>query len=281
MTIHEANQRLLFELYHMYDNTEASNIADLVMEKLTGWKRIDRVINKQVKLSEPMQKLLVAYIEKLSQYHPVQYVLEEAWFYGMKFFVNGNVLIPRPETEELVEWIISTEKNEKAIKMLDIGTGSGCIPVVLKKKLPRCEIVACDISAAALEVADINARLHQADIRLIELDILDKQQWSRLEKFKVIVSNPPYIPIQEKPEMDKHVVHHEPHLALFVQDDDPLLFYRTIAEFGLEKLEADGNIFVEVYEEFAEQTAEIFKAYKKVEIKKDMQDKPRMLRVCR
>jgi release factor glutamine methyltransferase len=280
MTIREASSRLLFQLYHLYDNREAANIADLVMENITGWKRIDRVVNSKVKLSAPQEALLDEYIAKLLTHAPVQYVLHEAWFFDMKLYVDENVLIPRPETEELVQWIVDVlgTKGVDALTILDIGTGSGCIPVALKKKLPAANVYACDISAGALGVAKRNAAALGTDVHFVEADILNDADWRLLPQCDVIVSNPPYIPLKEKSQMAANVVAHEPALALFVGNDDPLVFYRAIAKFGKEKLNSSGNIFAEIHEDLARQAAEVFKDYSSVEVKRDMQGKERMVR---
>lgn len=282
MTIHAANNRLLFQLYHIYDNSEAANIADLVMENITGWKRIDRIIHKEVTFSRPMESTLEKYISELLDHKPVQYVLKEAWFAGLKFIVNENVLIPRPETEELAGWIISTARSlpGTSISILDIGTGSGCLAVAIKKKLPGAAVFACDISTAALEVAKQNADLHSAEVVFIEADILDRKRWNDFPYFDFIISNPPYIPISQKQQMNENVVLHEPHPALFVTDEDPLVFYRAIATFSKEKLLPGGYVFVEIHEDLYAATAEIFTAagFGDVEINKDMQGKNRMIR---
>ncbi len=280
MTIHEANNRLLFQLYHHYSGAEAANIADLVMEKITGWKRIDRVLNKQVKLSAPAEALLEKHIEGLAAHQPVQYVLGEAWFYNMKFFVSSQVLIPRPETEELVEWVLSSIAKDSGKTIIDIGTGSGCIAVALKKGLPNAMVYACDVSEGALEVAATNALMHETAILFSKTDILDHGQWNTLPKANVIVSNPPYIPADEKALMSPHVVLHEPHDALFVNTTDPLVFYRAIAGFAAQRLLPDGWVYAEVHEDLAVETAGIFEpsVFADVEIRKDMQGKNRMIR---
>jgi release factor glutamine methyltransferase len=279
MTIHEANMRLLFQLYELYDNREAANIADLVMENITGWKRIDRVVNKEVRCSPAMEQLLDKYIEELSSNKPVQYVLHEAWFAGMKLYVDENVLIPRPETEELVDLVTKEASKElqasvTEISILDIGTGSGCIPIALKKKLPRSKVYAVDVSEAALGVAKKNAEMNNADVNFIPVDILNEHRWDELPSFDIIVSNPPYIPLEEKNKMLDNVTRYEPHLALFVPDNDPMLFYKTIASFAEKKLLAGGKIFVEIHEDYGEQMKEVFGG--NLEIIKDMQGKERM-----
>lgn len=296
MTIHEAQQRLVFQLYGIYDNREASNIADLVMEHLTGWEKVDRILHKQVSLLTDKIALLEKITSDLLTYKPVQYVLNEAWFYGLKFFVNEHVLIPRPETEELVEWVIlevRSAKNEirymnsqaedqcSDVKIFDMGTGSGCISIAFKKKLPLLEIVACDVSKGALEVAQKNAAMNQTDIGLLHMNFLDPVQWEHLPTFDVIVSNPPYVPLKDKDTMRQNVLQYEPHLALFVENNDPLLFYRSIADFAKEKMQAGGSIYAEIHEELATETVQIFSenGFGNIEIKKDMQGKDRMIRV--
>jgi len=281
MTINEAGQHLLLQLQQVYERREAANITELVMENLTGLKKIDRVIDKENVLNNELVDRLNKYSTALAGHQPVQYVLHEAWFSAMKFYVDESVLIPRPETEELVQWVIENYI-DRHINIVDIGTGSGCIPVTLKKFLPGAEIFSCDISNDALTVAKKNALSHNVEISFLLTDILDRTAWYKIPLTDIIVSNPPYIPLQEKRMMNKNVVGYEPHQALFVDDSDPLIFYRAIAELGRDKLSPSGNIFVEIHEEYAKQTASIFKAagYTSIEIKKDMQGKERMIRAA-
>lgn len=281
MTLQEARNRLLFQLYHWYEKTEAENIADLVMEHITGWRRIDRIVNKTVRLSGPQLEMLDRCSQELSTQKPVQYVLNEAWFYNMKFYVDERVLIPRQETEELVQWILDdVPQNNSGITLMDIGTGSGCIPISIKKQRPDATIFACDISGRALQVAAHNAHLHNLDIQLLQLDFLNESEWSTLPNLDVLVSNPPYIGLHEKEEMHANVVMHEPHGALFVPDEDPLVFYRSIAAFGKLKLKPQARVYVEVNERLAQQAANLFHdaGYTRIEIRKDMQGKERMVR---
>jgi release factor glutamine methyltransferase len=275
MTIHQAQQQLLFQLYHLYDNREAANIADWVMEHITGWKKIDRIVNKQVPLLPEKIALLDRYTQELLAHKPVQYVLHEAWFAGMRFYVDENVLIPRPETEELVEWVAAEAKPNATI--LDIGTGSGCIPIALKKKLPNATIYSCDVSAGALEVAKRNAAALKADIQFLHVNFLQNPE--QLPAVDIIVSNPPYIPVSNKSAMQPNVLQYEPHLALFVENDDPLLFYNTIADFAQHKLLPGGAIYVEIHEDLGEATKDLFtnKGFANVELRKDMQGKDRMI----
>lgn len=292
MTIYDAQQRLIFQLYEIYDNREAANIADLVMEHITGWKKIDRILNKQVPLRADKIELLETYITDLLSHKPVQYVLNEAWFFGLKFFVNEHVLIPRPETEELVEWIVTAVGSLKGEPdgnaalnktAFEVGTGSGCISIALKKHLPALDIVACDISKGALQVAQKNALAHLADIRFLYLNFLDQEQWKLLPSFDIIVSNPPYIPLKDKDSMRPNVLQHEPHLALFVENDDPLIFYQAIADFAREKLNPGGSIFAEIHETHAPDVQTVFEKnhFSSIELKKDLQGKDRMVRVNR
>jgi release factor glutamine methyltransferase len=302
MTIQEARQQLQLKLCEIYDEREAASITALVMENITGWKKIDLIINKKTLLSTPATELLKKYTTELLLHKPVQYVLHEAWFLGMKFFVDENVLVPRPETEELVEWILEEIRstkyevpspvNEGQLTMddntvlrpsyfvLDIGTGSGCIPIALKKKLPGATIYSCDVSKEALAIAQRNALSNDAAIHLMHLDFLNATERNRLPLFDMMVSNPPYIPLHDKKTMQPNVVDFEPHLALFVDDNDPLIFYKAIADCAKEKLNAGGKIYVEIHEDLSSAARELFssKGFSGIEIKKDMQGKDRMIK---
>ena len=253
------------------------------MENITGWKKIDRVTNKAVPLSAAQEKLLRQYTVELQTHKPVQYVLQEAWFYKMKLYVDENVLIPRPETEELVQWLIAEAGSRKseAERILDIGTGSGCIALALKKNLPAAEVYACDISEGALVVAKRNASDQQLKLQFLLLNILLKEERKQLPEFDILISNPPYIPLHNKATMSNNVINHEPHLALFVENDDPLIFYRAIADFSLSHLKKDGSIYLEIHEDLANEVIQLYneKGYSKIELKKDLQDKDRMLRI--
>ena len=280
MTVQEAKQRLLFQLNNIYDERESANITDWVLEHLTGWNRIDRLMNKDHQLS-PQQKLtLEKHIAELGSHKPVQYVLKEAWFQGMKFFVNEYTLIPRPETEELVELIIKHESPSPGFKVLDIGTGSGCIPLSIKHKWPGVDVISCDISAEAIEVAQYNARRLQLHANFRILDFLDPEHWKQLPEVHCVVSNPPYIPLSDKETMGNNVVMYEPWLALFVENEQPLVFYEAIANFSKEKLANGGGIYVETHEIYAEGVHDLFvqHGFSDVTIEKDMQGKPRFVK---
>jgi release factor glutamine methyltransferase len=282
MTLHYAEEQLRSKLSIIYDAREAATIVDWVMEHLSGLQKIDRLINKTRVLSEQNETALRQYTNELIAHKPVQYVLHEAWFSGMKFYVDENVLIPRPETEELVEWIIGTarQSNTEIRKILDIGTGSGCIPIVLKKKLRGTKIYSCDISDAALAVAHRNAALHQASVKFMKTDFLDSSQRSGLPDVDYIVSNPPYIPAHDMNSIPKNVAAYEPHLALFVPGEDPLVFYRAMADFGIKRFSPGGTLFAELHESYAAEVEKLFAAYgfSFIEIKKDMQGKERMIK---
>ncbi|MGZ5252904.1 MAG: peptide chain release factor N(5)-glutamine methyltransferase [Flavitalea sp.] len=282
MNIQEAKQRLLFQLYHLYDDREATGIADWVLEHLTGWSRIDRVINKDLPLNTQQKMLVEKYIAELSSHMPVQYVLNEAWFSGMKFFVNEDTLIPRPETEELVELVYKNEHDRVSddFNLLDIGTGSGCIPISIKKKLSQANVISCDISEAAIEVAKHNAKKHAAEVQFKVVDFLDNNTWDSLPIVNAIVSNPPYIPLSDKESMGNNVVMYEPWVALFVENERPLVFYEAIAAYAQQKLHIGGGVYVETHENYAEAVADLFKSnhLTDVEIVKDMQEKNRFVK---
>jgi release factor glutamine methyltransferase len=284
MTIHEASQRLRFQLFDLYDEREAGNITDLVMEHISGWKKIDRVVNKTVPLSAAQVKTLEAYTVALLNHTPVQYVLQEAWFYDMRLYVDRNVLIPRPETEELVDWVIRDARNTELARgnlMLDIGTGSGCIPLALKKNLPAAEVYTCDISEAALDIAKKNAIDLQLAIGFHQLDILSPEGRAGLPIFDTLISNPPYIPQKDKTAMAANVLQHEPALALFVTNDDPLLFYNAIADFAAAHLTKKGRIYLEIHEDMGEATINLYrqKGFSNIELRKDLQGRDRLIRL--
>lgn len=280
MTVQEATYTLAGKLRGLYSEGEAASVADMVMEHITGSQKTERMLYKHAALLAEEEAKLHHITERLLQSEPVQYILQEAWFGGFRFYVDRNVLIPRPETDELVEWIISNCRFPLTeLNILDIGTGSGCIAVALKRRLRKADVWACDISAAALLVAEKNAGLMNADITFRELDFLNRAAWPALPMFDIIVSNPPYVPVSDKAAMHLNVLTYEPHTALFVEDDDPLLFYKALAEFGSGHLKPGGHIFCEIHEQYGQDTQDVFRAAGyHTEIKKDMQQKDRMLR---
>ncbi|HMU10335.1 MAG TPA: peptide chain release factor N(5)-glutamine methyltransferase [Ferruginibacter sp.] len=281
MTLKELYRNFLLQLQKVYSLSEATNITDWVFEKMVSLKRTDIIKNPNKLITPSADKLIQEALQQLLTHKPVQYVLGEAWFYHMKLKVNEHVLIPRPETEELVEQLITDRKSRLTDPaILDIGTGSGCIPIAIKKHLPAAIINSIDISEKAIDLAKENALLHNAHIHFTQLDFLEEKNWLQLPMFDIIISNPPYIPLAEKEKLDRNVTAFEPHLALFVPDRSPLVFYEKIAAFGKTNLLPKGKIYLETHEELAKEVAALFmKDYQTVMIKKDMYGKERMVLV--
>jgi release factor glutamine methyltransferase len=282
MTGKELYQDLLMQLQEIYSAGEASVIADRVFESFAGIKRIDLLKDPGRQLNDAVIQQLNTALQQLMKHRPLQYVLGEAWFYHLRFKVDERVLVPRPETEELVERLLADNGSlTPAPSILDIGTGSGCIPISIKKNMPGAMLTAIDLSEAALQVARENAASHQTAVNFMQMDFLDEQQWYCLPLSDIIISNPPYIPETEKTKLDKNVVAHEPHLALFVPDSDPLLFYKKIAAFAKVRLKRGGKIYVELHADLAQATAMIFRwGFTTVDIHKDMHGNERMLVVA-
>lgn len=210
---------------------------------------------------------------------PVQYIVGETEFYGMKFFVNEGVLIPRPETEELIEWILND--HPKMGHIIDIGTGSGCIPIVLKKNRPDATVYSLDFSEKALRIAQNNAQYHRTEINFLEADFLT-MDFSDFPDWDLIVSNPPYIAEREKADMDALVLENEPESALFVPDEDPLIFYKRIIELARAKLKPDGMVYVEINQQLGEATQNLFQSFfDEVELRKDISGHDRMIRASK
>jgi len=275
MNIKALEKEYIQSLSHFYDNDEAKAIFNLAASSVLKVAKSQLVIDKEKEILAKDSNKLSKILTDLKTGKPVQQVLGETIFYGLPFKVTSNVLIPRPETEELVDWVINHVKDKKE-SLLDIGTGSGCIPIVLKKHLPHLDVSSIDISSEALKVAAENAQLNKININLIEADIL---KYSTDKMYDVIVSNPPYIRELEKAEMHENVLIHEPHTALFVSDENPLIFYKAIADFALSNLNPNGYLFFEINEYLWEETLQILidKRFKNIELKKDMQGKDRMI----
>jgi release factor glutamine methyltransferase len=276
----QAQRQLTTDLTPLYDSREAALIADWVMEHLTGLKRIARLTKQAEPLPDPILRQYYIYRSELLAHRPVQYVLHESWFAGLRFFVDENVLIPRPETEELVEWATQTTGPSSQDALLDVGTGSGCIAITLARKLPSLHIHACDISTGALHIAQKNAASLGAHISFHHLDFLERQTWASLPPIRWLVSNPPYIPANERSTMAPHVADAEPALALFVPDSDPLVFYHAIAEFARRRLMPGGAVLTEIHEGMADAVMQLFKSAGAtgVEIRKDLMEKDRMIK---
>lgn len=260
MTMQETYQQLFIQLKKLYDDREAANIANMILEQVTGMGKVDRLLQKSTPLSTIQQTKLKGFIAELLKHKPVQYVLGEAWFAGMPFLVDEHVLIPRPETEELVQLVASSimQPTTSIINILDIGTGSGCIPIAIKKLLPNAAITSIDVSEKALKIAQQNAINLHANINFQLLDFLEESNWNSLPIFDIIVSNPPYIKQSESAAMAEHVLQYEPHVALFVPDNDALLFYKKIAAFSKNNLAKNGKIMVEINEALGAETVALF-----------------------
>ena len=286
MTLNEARTVLTKELKNVYESAELKNIIELVIEHITNMTRAEQVKNKVPYLTCTQLENLDTITERLKKNEPVQYVLGEAWFAGMKFKVNKNVLIPRPETEELVDWIAEIENGKwkmENISILDVGTGSGCIPIIIKKKLPEANVSAIDVCSEALFTATENSIELNADVDLFLLDFLDEEKWKELGQYDIIVSNPPYVKQSEINTMHERVKEFEPHLALFVPDNDALLFYKKLSAFSKDHLKPGGSLFLEINESLGEQVVNTFRSngFSNIELRKDMQGKDRMIKVTR
>ncbi len=275
MTIQSAHHHTIRTLIPIYGERESKSIVRILFEDAFQIRNFDR----QDKLSDFQTAQLQNFIARLKQQEPVQYIVGQADFYGLQLKVDPAVLIPRPETEELIWWINQSGIAPKTI--LDIGTGSGCIPLALKKTFLHSEIHAIEVSKAALEIARLNSQQLNLPIKLHQLDILQENNWSQLPTFDLIVSNPPYIPPSERKLMPEEVLRYEPELALLVPEDDPLLFYRMIGRFALKHLTVEGDLFFELNEFYAEATKSLLTdmGFTFCQLKKDMQGKYRMLRV--
>ena len=281
MSIKELYRNALLQLQKIYSLDEATPITDWVFEKMASLKRTDIIKNPNKTISAAAEGRINKALQELLTHKPVQYVLGEAWFGTLKLKVNEHVLIPRPETEELVEQLIRDRKSKLTDPViLDIGTGSGCIPIAIKRSLPAANITSIDISEKALGLAKENAAMHNAHIRFTQVDFLDEKNWPGLPLSDIIISNPPYIPVREKEKLDRNVTAFEPHLALFVPDGSPLIFYEKIALFGKTHLKPQGKIYLETHEELAKEVASLFmRDYQTVMIKKDIYGKERMVLV--
>lgn len=264
------------ELKDLYSPDEISSLTRLILEKEFAVPFADILACKFNHLSDAEMQKLTEIVGKLKNSEPIQYILGESDFFGLAFYVNGSVLIPRPETEELVQWVLESAEN-KPMKILDIGTGSGCIAVTLAKKLPSAEVHAWDISEDALEVARKNAERNGVKVIFVKRDMLLEPVSD--EKFDIIVSNPPYVTEVEKTEMQENVLNFEPHLALFVPDDNALVFYEKIADFALTNLNKGGQLFFEINRAKGADIARLLeeKGFKNIELRKDISGNERMV----
>tara|TARA_B110000238_G_C16047148_1_gene404434 strand:+ start:66 stop:908 length:843 start_codon:yes stop_codon:yes gene_type:complete len=274
--------------------TEIASFFFILVEEYLNLKRIDITLNPDFKISDEKVLLLDTALKRLKNEEPIQYIIGATEFYGFPFLVDKSTLIPRPETEELVEWILlETTKSQsnqvsKSLQILDIGTGSGCIPISLAKNLPAATISAVDISADALKIAIKNATLNKVKVKFIEGNILDiyalnqilKQNLYNQVKFDIIVSNPPYVRELEKIEIQNNVLQNEPHLALFVSNENPLIFYDKIADLAKQHLSRNGILFFEINQYLGKETIKILaeKGFKNIKLRKDLFGNDRMIK---
>lgn len=268
------------ELQEVYSPSEISTITRMILTTKLNISLAESISYKINNLSDQQLKIIIEIIGRLKLLEPIQYIFGETEFYNLRFLVNKHVLIPRPETEELVEWIINEEGN-KNISLLDIGTGSGCIAVSLAKNITNAKVFAWDISTPALEVANRNAKLNNVSISFSQADIL--QTKTSEHTFDVIVSNPPYITEQEQSIMHSTVIEHEPSLALFVPNNNPLLFYKHISDFANNSLNNGGRIYFEINQYYAEETKQMLneKGFKDIQLKTDLAGNKRMIRAIK
>jgi len=284
------------DLNSLYPEDEAQALFLLTLHHLLGLNRADYLLKKEQDISITDISKFESVLKELKTGKPIQYIIGEAHFYGLTLKVNESVLIPRPETEELVEWMLKsvascelqvmgfnpTTHNPQLTTILDIGTGSGCIAIALKKNLPNTAVYALDIAADSLEIAKQNAELNKVHVEFIHQDILTPSISHLPSSISIIVSNPPYITEHEKSEMHSNVLSHEPHRALFVSNEKPLLFYEAIANFALKNLQQNGLLFFEINENLGQQAVSLLKdkGFKNIELKKDMQGKDRMIKAA-
>ena len=280
MKIKEYKINFIKSLLPFYDEMEAESFFYLVLENNQQLKRIDLALDADKEFSEDEISIWTTILEKLKTQIPIQYILGTTHFYGSEFLVDENVLIPRPETEELVDWIVklnSKISKKKNLRILDIGTGSGCIAISLAKNIPNSEVFAIDVSEKALAVAEKNALLNTVSLTFLLKNILETTSLD--QKFDIIVSNPPYVRNLEKSEIYSNVLDNEPHLALFVADDDALIFYKKIAELAATNLNPNGQLFFEINQYLGKETQDLLESLglKNRELRKDIYGNDRMI----
>jgi release factor glutamine methyltransferase len=269
----------------VYELNEIEALTLLIINEISDLSKAQIKAFPEKEITIGQAERLNTILIRLQTGEPVQYILGHTEFYGLPFKVNPSVLIPRPETEELVEWVLTSIDSSSLINsnILDIGTGSGCIAISLKKNLPNTLVSAIDISTGALETAKQNADLNKVKVDFIEDDILNSKLDIKHSKFNIIISNPPYVTLYDKTQMHTNVTDFEPHSALFVPEDDPLIFYKAIADFALAHLTASGLLFLEINESLGNETVELLqvKGFRDIELRKDMSGRDRMIRANR
>lgn len=280
MTFKELEQYWYNELSAKYDDRETLNLFYWTLEDTSNLSRVDFLSRRMEEVPTGVNSSVKMVLQELKKGVPYQYIVGHTYFGELKIKTSPAALIPRPETEELVHWIFECYPTSAAITIEDFCTGTGCIALSLKNRLTKSKVIASDVSEDALDLAQENASALNISIEVCKEDVLNPQQLFPLD---VIVANPPYIPNKEREEMLDHVLDYEPGLALFVPDEDPLLFYRKIAEIGMQRLRQGGNVFFELHENFSIETKEMMEklGYKQVELRQDLQEKWRMLRAIK
>lgn len=278
MKLKEYRNYFIEKLTPLYDSMEAESFFTITLEELKGWKRVDLALHPDAVLSSDEIAKWNGILALLEEQKPIQYIFGKAHFYGLEFEVNENTLIPRPETEELVEWIISENEHKGKTAILDIGTGSGCIAISLAKNLPDASVSAIDVSEQALVVAKRNANRNETNVSFIIQNILAAETLP--QTFDIIVSNPPYVRNLEKVEIKENVLQYEPHLALFVEDNDALLFYRKIALLAKGNLTPNGKLYFEINQYLGIEMIEMLEnfGFRDIVLKKDIYGNDRMIR---
>ncbi len=279
MTIKELSDSFRKHLKNQYAHTEIDSFIDIVFKALLGYKHYELILQANEILPDKITEYSISIIEQLKKYRPIQYILGYTEFYGLQLKVNESVLIPRPETEELIKWILDESKMFSG-SILDIGSGSGCIAIALAKFLPDSKVTGVDISEDALKISKKNAALNKVKVEFHKIDIL-MGTFQNTGKFDIIVSNPPYVTYNQKNSMEPNVVIYEPHTALFVPDEDPLVFYSAITRFAKGTLSRNGLLFFEINEEFADKIVELlsFSGFS-AELRKDINGKDRMIKAA-
>jgi len=281
MTIKALQEAFQKRLNPLYEKGEINSFFYLLSEAYLHKTRLDIALEPYEALNDDHTHLFLKALEQLSKEYPIQYIIGETEFMDLAFEVNEQVLIPRPETEELIRWILSAESKAKTKSILDIGTGSGCIPIILATSLPNTKVTSIDISEKAIQVAKRNAKKNNVDINFLQHDILQIEVLE--DTYDIIVSNPPYVRESEKSAMNNNVLKYEPEMALFVSDEDPLIFYRHIASLAMKSLRTDGVLYFEINQYLGSALYKLLEAigFKKIELRKDMFGADRMIRAVK
>ncbi|WP_158851503.1 peptide chain release factor N(5)-glutamine methyltransferase [Algibacter sp. L1A34] len=280
MKLKDIKNKFHQELDNLFPLEEVDSFFYMLIEAYYKISRLNLAMDSSLEVEN--EALILDALQLLKDQKPIQYILGETEFYGLEFKVNENTLIPRPETEELVNWVLKMKSKTEKINILDIGTGSGCIAISIAKHLSNANVYALDVSIGALEMAKQNAELNEVEIKFINQDILSvcNSKFDKNFKFDIIVSNPPYVRNKEKQLMQPNVLENEPHLALFVDDEDPLKFYKAITEFAVKNLTEKGVLFFEINEYLGSEMIQLLKSnnFKNIQLKQDVFKKDRMIK---